>query len=200
MAKKTKKKITTRAFAKLAGVSEPAICKATKSGTVVKAGKNQIDPEHPANKNYIQLNQSKRKNHKLAAKVKRSGSVKAKSDKVKSKNPETDDSEVRNYASKLDLERAKLAVETKLKQVQLAENMKELIPVELVRARLASFSTVLQNTILILPDKLSDDIVNIVMDKGSEARADVATILGRALAHGIKESKKAIDKVTDYEM
>ena len=57
-----------------------------------------------------------------------------------------------------------------------------------------------KNTILILPEKISDETVNIVLNKGADARSEVAALWTKHLAAGIKESKKAIDEVTEHEI
>jgi hypothetical protein len=201
-------------FAKLADVSRMAISKAIRSGIVVLGKDGGIDPNNETNVYYINSNKSKRRNHKLAAKVskldrnkkekRKSNSNKKSSNRdLESKSP-TDQhgisgEEELDFLSKADLEKEKLAIEVKLKKVQFAITINELVPIKIFEARLAQYQIALQNSILILPEKIATDLCNIIIEKGIDGKAEAKSLLSKAIAHGVNESKRAIDKVTDFE-
>lgn len=208
-----KKLLKTNDFIKLAGVSRMAITKAVRSGRVIKEGRSAIDINNPINQEYIRLNQNKIGVKKVDAKFTDSFKTQAglsESNDVKSKpivsraekqhtEMQLSETDIKSYVSKIDLERAKLEIDTKLKQVQLSVAMRELIPTKLVKQRISNFATVLQNTVLVLPDKLTDEIVNLVLEKGKGASVHVNSLLSKSIGSAIKESKLAIDKISDYE-
>ena len=201
----------TREFAKFVGVSQPAIVKAEKEGRVARNKKGNFDPRNKANKIFIESNKKIRVSQRASAHVARlvkGNTPKGKAVSTKgvvedaprpepaSDEPKEPGSEVDKYLTNRDLEREKLLVDIQAKKLAVAETMGDIIRQDLVAERLSKFAAVLQNSILILPEKLRSEFTAIYMKKGKAGEAAFEALLSKHIALGIKKAQKALKDVT----
>ena len=198
-------------FAKFVGVSHPAVVKAEKKGLLVKNKNGRFDPRNAINKAYINANQKNRLVQKVTAKISKIADTKINNGSGTSKenDPESDSSkncgddgdlsptQINSLLSKNELEKKKITVETRIKEVQLAETLKEIIPFSIVRERLSRFGTILQNSLLVLPERWADEVLNLVKEKGKKARPELVTLWSKSLALAVNECKRGIREANE---
>ncbi|GHU28957.1 hypothetical protein FACS1894164_21280 [Spirochaetia bacterium] len=199
-------------FSRHCGVSDPAIAKAIKTGTVIINSAGMVDPDNTINIKYWEK-------QRRAGKVAVSRSAKTKDIPHPGKTPEVyvDDYElaeragvprrllkmtlrelVSNYR---DIENIRDYVKilrdltaSDEKEIKIQERRSQLIEKDYVVAQVFQYLDVLMRQLLEFPESVADGIVSSVQSQGLAARHDVISTLGKGLARIISDSKDHITK------
>lgn len=205
-------------FAKLAGVSRNAICKAIKQKTILKNKNDKIDDRHPLAMKYLRLQLEKSKQSTVKEKVK------SKVNKIKNKKPikknektlpsdnkgggknnkpkenEIDfigDEMTQQYFDKEEIDIEYKKANTEKIKISNAEKLRLLVPVEFVIKKFGKLSAVIINYFFPMGGRLAPIVCGLCKVTDPKIIKKVETVLNNEITRALSEFKKTASEEVD---
>ena len=198
--------LTRTDFATLAGVSKPAITKATQAGHVLVGPDGKIDPDNPLNTAYLARH--------LVEKAKEPERPKGKKTRARQPEPEPEDDGleaepepdtgdsndlVKGAMEAVNLDKEKkrlqirfLTVQSQQKEIAVEEAKGNLIRRDLVARRIAAFDAAIKTHLRDMPRRVSARLHAIALSEGphvleSELESEISECLKRSLEAAVSQ-------------